>query len=355
VKNLSTISIALVAALATGLIGVRAEDKPADDTQKPLALGQERIPAGEDEVIKNLVALQLAIMKNTDPTKRGQHAKGHGCVEAEFAVRGDIPKEYQLGIFKEAKTYKAKIRFSNGLQMDDTKPDVRGMAVKVMGVKGTRARENEKRDDQDFLLVDSEVFFAPDAKTFLDFLTANVAAVKDPEAMKKFGTKNPRTMELLPSFLKAAPASPLAIQYWSTVPFKLGDGAVKYTAKPSPGNAPKEAKPMTENGLRAAMVDHLTKGKKTAEFELCIIPQTDAAKMPVEDATVRWDSKPIPVATIMIEPQTFDTPEKLKECEEASFDVWNALAAHQPLGGINRARKAVYPASVNLRDSGTPK
>ena len=76
--------------------------------------------------------------------------------------------------------------------------------------------------------------------------------------------------------------------------------------------------------------------------------------MPVEDPTVRWTSEPVPVATIRVGPQSFDTPEGMKQCEELSFDSWHALAEHRPLGGINRARKAVYIASVELRRNQPP-
>ena len=66
---------------------------------------------------------------------------------------------------------------------------------------------------------------------------------------------------------------------------------------------------------------------------------------------VTWKSAPIPVATLTVEPQAFDTPERMREVEEMSFDPWHALAEHRPLGGINRARKAVYAASLKLRQS----
>jgi hypothetical protein len=32
-----------------------------------------------------------------------------------------------------------------------------------------------------------------------------------------------------------------------------------------------------------------------------------------------------------------------------AFSPWNGLAAHQPLGAINRARKAIYEASARFR------
>jgi len=351
VTTLAAVAVGVVGVLPPELgIPVAAGDKPARDTGGSLKSGEERVPAGEDEVIKELVALQVAIMKNTDPTKRGQHAKHHGCVEAKFVVRGDIPKEYQVGLFKEARSYKAKVRFSNGRQKDDRERDVHGMAIKVLKVKGPRALEKDSRAEQDFVLIDSEVFFAPDAKTVLEFMKAGAASKKDPEAMKKFAQKDPATAARVQASLRTPP-SPLAVQYWSTVPFKLGDRAVKYTVKPGEDNGPKDAKPSSEDYLRQIMVERLTKGKRAVVFNLCIIPQTDPVKMPVEDPTVRWESEPVPVATVTIEPQTFNTPKHMKECEESSFDPWHALAEHRPLGGVNRARKAVYPASVEVRKS----
>src|SRR5947209_3988175 len=143
-RRFLSIRIILVASVAVGLSGwgslgialsaLRAGNSSGDSLDS-LRLGEERVPAGEDEVIKELVALQVAIMRHADPKKRGQHPKSHGCVEAEFIVRGDIPEKYRIGIFKEPKSYKAKIRYSNGASADDTKPDVHGMAVKVFDVK----------------------------------------------------------------------------------------------------------------------------------------------------------------------------------------------------------------------------
>ena len=77
----------------------------------------------------------------------------------------------------------------------------------------------------------------------------------------------------------------------------------------------------------------------------------DPVADPIENPMVRWTSEPIAVATIKIAPQAFETPEHMKEAEELSFDPWHALAAHRPIGGINRARREVYPASLTLRQS----
>ena len=39
----------------------------------------------------------------------------------------------------------------------------------------------------------------------------------------------------------------------------------------------------------------------------------------------------------------------MQHCENLSFNPWHSLPAHRPLGGINRARKVVYPALSKLR------
>ena len=35
--------------------------------------------------------------------------------------------------------------------------------------------------------------------------------------------------------------------------------------------------------------------------------------------------------------------------EKIAFNPWNCLQAHQPLGGMNRARKAIYTELAKLR------
>ena len=73
--------------------------------------------------------------------------------------------------------------------------------------------------------------------------------------------------------------------------------------------------------------------------------QIPGKNMPVEDPTVLWseqDSPFLPVARITIPKQVFDTPEQDRFCEDLSFTPWHALPEHEPVGGLNRLRKAVY-------------
>ena len=84
-----------------------------------------------------------------------------------------------------------------------------------------------------------------------------------------------------------------------------------------------------------------------------MVQKQDANKhMPIEDPSVLWkesDSAYIPIATITIPQQTFDTPEQQQFCENLSFSPWNALAEHKPIGALNRVRKVVYKASSLYR------
>lgn len=48
--------------------------------------------------------------------------------------------------------------------------------------------------------------------------------------------------------------------------------------------------------------------------------------------------------------QEFDSPQQRMACERLVFSPWHGLVDHQPLGGINRLRRAVYEASVMFRN-----
>ena len=77
----------------------------------------------------------------------------------------------------------------------------------------------------------------------------------------------------------------------------------------------------------------------------------------IEDATTHWDAERFPfvnVARIVIPAPQKDINSKKAEaeCEKLVFTPWHSLAAHQPLGGINRLRKAVYLASKDHRGGG---
>lgn len=303
-----------------------------------LEIGQEYPPDGEADAIEKLKTLHLQVQKiKPGPTFRGEHPKQHAGVWATFTVADGIPDAQRVGLFATPGTYKALVRFSNGREFDDTKQDVHGMAIKVLVPNAGGAPTM-----QDFITADHAVFFARDVKHLYEFLEATVKGVPALLLVPLF----PKLI----GFVSAASKSLTATTYWSQVPYKLGQGAVKYLITPSPGAA-EQASPYTasENGLRDALIDQLTTRQVGASFDLSVIPQTNAETMPVEDPTVEWKSDPIRVATITIDPQTFDTPDQQGFFVNLSWNPWHALPDHRPLGGINRARRQIYPASSALR------
>ena len=118
------------------------------------------------------------------------------------------------------------------------------------------------------------------------------------------------------------------------------------------------AKPeQSKDYLREVLVEQLrsreqpaspsTTRHPAARFGFYVQRQTDPVAMPIEDPTVEWKSPWERVATIEIDAQEFDFPERWEWGNKLSFSPWHALDEHRPLGGINRARKVVYPASSN--------
>ena len=69
--------------------------------------------------------------------------------------------------------------------------------------------------------------------------------------------------------------------------------------------------------------------------------------MPVEDPTVEWP--PVPEGRHDPHPGPGVRHAGATFGENLSFTPWHALPEHRPLGGINRARKAIYRAISRQR------
>ena len=93
-------------------------------------------------------------------------------------------------------------------------------------------------------------------------------------------------------------------------------------------------------------------------FHFAVQKQANPVTMPIEDASVIWDEDVSPfhtVATIKIENQDFDNLASLADGERSSFNPWQSLAEHQPLGRMNEVRRLVYANAAKLRNKGVNK
>ena len=170
----------------------------------------------------------------------------------------------------------------------------------------------------------------------------------------------PKELEIIKAIKAKHVASLLEINYWSGSPYWLGPAsgegghAVKYSAvshQAGRTHPPDHPEDLPDDYLTRVLASYLESQEAIFDFKVQL--QKDAIKMPVEDPSVLWDeafSVPEIVATLRIPTQQVDQSGDLAvKCESMSFNPWHALAEHRPMGGINRLRKVVYPASTAKR------
>ncbi|MBV8636172.1 MAG: catalase family protein [Burkholderiaceae bacterium] len=317
-----------------------------------MKLAQENPPPDEAAKIADLTArLQDKIAKQYAGglMRRDAHPKMHGVVKAEFTVEPGLAGEWRIGVFREPRTYQAWIRFSNQNAeiQSDLKGDIRGMAIKLIGVSGAKLLDPEQLcETHDFILISTPKFVTHDVAEFDALVKAMMAGMLQ---TVWFFVTHLRAFWNLVSAMKK-PSSPLAIRYWSPTPYLFGTMAVKYSAKPSvpvEDCIPAGAGP---DYLRQAMVEQLGRGE--VSFDFLVQKQLDAEAMPIEDPGVEWSETLSPfhkLATIRILKQEFDSAEQREFGENLSYNPWRCLAEHRPLGGINRARRIVYDAISRFR------
>jgi hypothetical protein len=328
--------------------------------KRDLKLNTEYPAPDEPEITEKLIALLKGIIEQryfNGVTHRDVHVKGHAAVRAEFTVEPLAP-ELRVGIFKEPRTYQAWIRFSNSNQDPriDIKGDIRGCALKLMGVEGEKLLDIQRdATTHDFIFLSTNVFLTKDARDF--YLLVKSGSLNSRKSLgdyigiaKFFGTR-PRVILNLLKALRKFP-NLLEMRWFSVTPYLFGERAVKYGLKPwlktktelpdKPGN----------NYLHERLRDHLA--REGAGFDFMVQFQTDPYREPIENALVPWKEENAPfhkLATIKIPPQIIDSPAQMTFCENLSFNPWHCLREHRPLGSANRVRKAVYLGISEFRHS----
>jgi hypothetical protein len=281
---------------------------------------------------------------HAQPIERGFHAKAHGCLWGQLVPRQARDPRTQFGIFSEPSVSRPVwVRFSNGVgwSQDDRDNDARGMAVKVMGVAGKKYAPDEDQT-QDFLMTNAPTPVGKNADEFMTFAHANASGLF-PSLL--FLVAHPRSAA--PALLRtSAIASTVTEQYWSGGAYHLGaHQAIKYTAKPCDGSASRAPRHDNPDYLRTDLIDAAKGG---VCYTLYAQFQVDPDRTPIENAAKEWaeDVAPlVPMADIMLPAQAIDTPRERAFCDSLSFSPWHAVAAHKPMGHINRARRFVYGAS----------
>lgn len=338
------------------------------------------------------------------PILRGVHPKSHGCVKASFTINPDIAPELQVGLFATpGRQFAAYIRFSNAAALvgpDTVETDPvshlpveehgsRGMAIKVLDVGGEVLIDDNGANNQDFLMINQPMFAFANTE---DYLRLDRVLLRDNDIAAGFFAPlqlqlNPQLKEeqkraiqayieaenITPDAMsrmadslkiikgiiqKTDVGNPLGIQYFSAAPFLFGaDRVMKFSAKPCALVPPLQSppKPRPENYLRTALTETM-ESSQPLEFDFMVQVRSDADgdDLGIENASSLWDEAKHPfikVAKIVIPTPQIDVDSETHQahCEKLAFTPWHSLAAHQPIGSINRLRKSVYQASANHR------
>lgn len=282
----------------------------------------------------------------------------------------------------------------------------RGMAIKIFNVEGDMLSLDEGQKNQDFLMINTPMFAFSDVRTYLRLNQALLNPKVSPNGDKADGfflplqslrekkplpgandpvwentwvgfnnddlKKTSKTFKIIKEEIEAkgnTVRNPLQVQYFGAAPFLFGEGrAMKVSAEPCKAVEQRDfedRKNLTDplkHYLREALTQSM-KGPENICFNFKIQTRSEAEleaeraeKMedePIEDATTLWRDELTSyeeVARITIPaPQAPDAPEAIGHCEKLAFTPFHSLAAHRPIGGINRLRREVYESSATHR------
>ncbi len=320
-------------------------------------------------LIETITKIQQKVYEDAAHAHRGVHAKGHGLLVGELRVLADLPHYLAQGLFAAAATYPVVMRLSTipGDVLDDNISVPRGLAIKVIGVPGARAAGSESDATQDFVFANGPVFAKAHPKNFLSTLKLLSATTDKAPGLKKVLSTVMRGTEKLiesvggqSSTLMTLGGYPevniLGDEFYSQTPFLYGEYMAKVALKPYSESlralikAPLDLKGRPD-GIREAVVAFFR--THAAEWDLQVQLCTDLKAMPIEDAATQWPEDQSPyqsVARISIPAQDAWSPARVKLVDEKmSFSPWHSLAAHRPLGAMNRVRKTVYDSAAHFR------
>ena len=337
--------------------------------------------AGEGQIVQKLVDV---LHRNNEWTfkkfkhgMRDAHAKSHAVLEGELVVDSGLPQDLRQGLFATPATYPVIARFSSThptLHSDQIR-GVRAIAIKVLGVQGPRAREDDDASTQDFVMVDSPEFPFANAREYLwvgmpiayvltrmsdwglKLVTEALAAVVGvTEAVSPL----PARLVPIPYFGKAVKlvkvfTTPnyyvLGLSFNTASALRYGDFVAKISVEPLSESVKRLTGVRIPRGSgddahRVLIADFFR--HNDAEYAVCVQLCTDADA--IEDASMEWSTPPERVAKLIFRKQNSDCYCRRVYADDLlSFNSWRSLDAHRPLGSINRLKARVYDASSNFR------
>jgi hypothetical protein len=324
-----------------------------------LQLAEEKIQPGEELYLQSIIdsfRQQMHGLWQPGRFERGGNTKTHGIVRGEFIVHPGLPSNLRHGIFAEPRVFPAWVRFSGpGPYITPDIDDVGFMSisVKLMQVPGPKLMDDEKFT-QDMFGISTPTFVTPNVEANAQL---QLESVKNAQIFYFVNLKHPHILDLIMQGLWIkTQTSPLEAPYFSCVPYLLGEGqAMEYSFWPTSNErTPIPRLPLRppDDYLRQALAAALA--QRDVELEMRVQIQTDPHLMPIENAGILWPerlSPRIPVATLRLPHQSSDYVAQLAFARRLRYNPWHCIPEHRPLGNQSRARRQMYAALAELRQS----
>jgi len=319
---------------------------------------KEVIADGEKESFEHyatvLAGMQKARAKDGSPS-RALHAKAHAGLHAEVEVLADIPDYARIAVFAEPKKHAAYVRFSNGsgARVADDKPDVRGLAIKILDVPGKKLIPGmEDETTQDFLFINTPALAFRTVEEFVVFVQAASSPALLP--LRLFGHFGFGAFGLLKRLVASVrPITSLATEaYFTVAPIRFGDYAARLSLAPKQTDVP----PKSGVSLRDEIASRIKRAPLVWDLRAQLFVSEE--KTPIEDTSRAWsesDAPFVPLARLTIPVQDPDSDEGTTTrdlVEKLAFDPWHACEELRPLGAAMRARSPAYRESQKARSAG---
>ncbi|MEP1207473.1 MAG: hypothetical protein ABJM29_15975 [Rhizobiaceae bacterium] len=367
-----------------------AADLPADEVIDGYLKPREIIDDSEEAMAKRISA---AFSADTERLKKGAGIDdpafhephwGHttGLLQGDLVIDSveALPERFRVGLFAQNASYPAVCR-PNFTKDPDLKFAVNRMAVKLSyptAVPNVYAKDGEAME-LDLLLAEGVMeengsgrqFFARDAHQL------DLAKTLKPPSMATLKTlSNWRNLGIFANVLKTVGQLMKPIQqppantsgwagkpYFSSGPYLLGDGAMKFSLMPNQAHKVAAIDLSKDPTIphKQAMDSWLAEGQE-ASFDLCVqlatpdciaepkLGDPPKAVMAAEYCDLAWDETKAPY--VKVGQLTLKADAGLAEqfaWSPLQFNAWNTLPEMRPLGQLFRIRKHVHKAHSNTR------
>lgn len=272
---------------------------------------------------------------------------------------GQLPPHLAQTMFAKPTTYPLAMRYSSepgDPGLDDRIPQPRGLGMKIFNVQGKRLEGAIDIPVQDLEFNNCAVLELSDAKTSYEIIDLRIKYGHDPALLsqhlaKRNDTKLQEGRNHLPNVHAAG-----MIQ-WSQSAYRFGNYVAKFRLVPSSETQKRlkdqyVKKEHKTNQLRDWLQEYYKSNDAVYLLQAQLLEKIE--DQPIENSGVEWPEDKYPyqtIAEVHIPAQDSFNNKRRTEWEDhyTLSPYLHSLEGLKPLGGINRVRKAVYPASRKFR------